>query len=162
MKDKTIRVLLVDDEVELVDSLRKRLLRRGFTVVGVLSGLEAISMAKQRPFDVAVIDLKMPGMDGLEVLEKMKAIQPMVQAIMLTGHGSIEAAHHSGRLDASEFLLKPADFNQLVELIEGACDKKRKMQRQVFADELQKVVSSYRSPQEIMSATAQLREKYEQ
>jgi len=162
MKDKTIRVLLVDDEEELVRSLRKRMLRRGFSVVGALDGPEAIATAEQRLFDVAVIDLKMPGMGGLEVLEKLKAIQPMIQAIVLTGHGSVEAAHQSGRLDATSFLLKPADFDHLAERIQKCCDEKRNKQREAFDREIQQIVGSYRSPHEIMEDTARARAKYEQ
>jgi DNA-binding NtrC family response regulator len=162
MKDKAIRVLLVDDEAELVSSLRKRLLRRGFTVVGTLSGREALSEAEHRRFDVAVVDLKMPGMDGLEVLERLKALQPAIRAIVLTGHGSVEAAHQSGRLDAASFLIKPADFDELVERIQKASEEKRKTQRETFDRELQEIISSYRSPHEIMEATAHLRDKYEQ
>ena len=162
MKDKTIRVLLVDDEEELVSSLRKRMLRKGFTVVGTLSGPEAIAAAEQRPFDVAVIDLKMPGMGGLEVLKKLKAIQPMIQAIILTGHGSVDAAHQSGRLDAVSFLIKPADFDQLVESIQKACHEKREMQREACGREIQEIVGSSRSPHEIMDDTARVRARYEQ
>jgi len=162
MRDLAIRVLLVDDEAELVSSLRKRMLRRGFTVVGTLTGEDAISAAEHRRFDVAVVDLKMPGMDGLEVLQSLKAIQPSIQAIVLTGHGSVDAAHQSGRLDATRFLLKPADFNQLVESIQQAAEERRRNLREAYDGELQEIISSYRSPHEIMEATARLRDKYEQ
>jgi DNA-binding NtrC family response regulator len=161
MKDDAVRVLLVDDEVELVSNLRKRMLRRGFTVVGTFSGKEAISAAESRQFDVAVVDLKMPGMDGLEVLERLKALQPTLRAIILTGHGTMEAAHRSGLLDAVSFLTKPAEFDELVELIQKSCDEKRELQRKAYDRELQKIISSYRSPHEIMEATDRLREKYD-
>ncbi len=162
MFQKAIRVLIVDDEPELVGSLRKRMLRRGFTVVGTLSGRKALAAAELRRFDVAVIDLKMPEMDGLETLKRLKSLQPTVQAIILTGHGSVEAALQSGRLAATYFLPKPFDFSQLVEFIQKAATEGRTAQRELYQRELQKVVSSYRTPQEIMEACAQLREQYEQ
>ncbi len=160
MKEQAISVLLVDDEEELVSNLRKRMLRRGFSVVGTLSGSEAVSAAEHRRFDVAVVDLKMPGMDGLEVLEKLQELQPTLRAIILTGHGTVEAAHKSGLLNAVNFLTKPADFDELVDLIQKAYDEKREVQRQAYDRELQKIISSYRSPHEIMEATDRLREKY--
>ncbi len=160
MKDKAIRVLLVDDEAELVSNLRKRMLRRGFTVVGTLSGKEALSAAEHRQFDVAIVDLKMPGMGGLEVLEKLKELQPELRAIILTGHGTVAAAHQSGLLDAVHFLAKPADFDELVGFIKKAYEEKRDKQRKAYDRELHLIVSSYRSPNEIMEATDRLRDKY--
>ncbi len=162
MDNNTIKVLLVDDEAELVNSLRKRLLRRGFIAVGVHSGPEAVYVVKQRSFDVAVVDLKMPGMDGLQVLEQLKTLQPMLKSIILTGHGSIDAAHQSGRLEAIKFLTKPADFGQLIELIETAYQEKRRAQRAAYNRELTKVISSRPTPHEMMAATTRLRAQYEQ
>ena len=89
---QTIRVLLVDDEETLIEYLSKRLLKQGFTVKAAFSGEEAVTVAKGQQFDVAVVDLKMPGMDGVETQRKLKDIQPFLQCIVLTGHGSIESA----------------------------------------------------------------------
>lgn len=162
MEPKPIQVLLVDDEAELVSSLRKRMIRRGFSVLGALSGSEALVAAESRSFDVAVVDLTMPGMSGLELLEKLKALQPMLQTIVLTGTGSVQAAHQSGRLDAMCYVSKPADFEQLVELIHAAHAEKRTSLRHAFERELHRITCSHRSPLEIMDATARLRKKYEQ
>ena len=93
MKDKpNIRVLLIDDEETLLEYLSKRLLKKGFTVKVAVSGEEALGAAKEEQFDVAVVDLKMPGIDGVETQKRLREIQPFLQCIVLTGHGSIDSA----------------------------------------------------------------------
>ncbi|MBL7204197.1 MAG: response regulator, partial [Desulfobacteraceae bacterium] len=82
-----MRVLLIDDEETLIEYLSKRLLREGFTVKATFSGEEAVEVATNEDFDVAVVDLKMPGIDGVETQQKLKKIQPFLQSIVLTGHG---------------------------------------------------------------------------
>lgn len=162
VQNTDIRVLLVDDEVDLVSQLEKRLRRRGLVVRGVYTGSEALALARGQPFDVAVIDLTMPGMDGLQLLEELKRIQPMVQTIVLTGHGSIENAHRSGQLDARRFLSKPCELDELLAAIHSAYQFKRITQRAAYDRELQEVISSRHSPHEIMAASAHLQKKYEQ
>ncbi|RLB24158.1 MAG: response regulator, partial [Deltaproteobacteria bacterium] len=82
-----MRVLLIDDEQTLLEYLSKRLLREGFTVKATFSGEEAIEAASNENYDVAVVDLKMPGIDGVETQKRLKKIQPFLQCIVLTGHG---------------------------------------------------------------------------
>lgn len=109
-----IRALLIDDEETLVEYLSKRLLREGFTVKAAFSGEEAVEVATNEDFDVAVVDLKMPGIDGVETQQKLKKIQPLLQSIVLTGHGAIDTALESGRQDAFKYLLKPIEYDNLV------------------------------------------------
>lgn len=161
MVDKPVRVLLVDDEVELVSHLQKRLKARGLAVATATSGDEAIEVADAETFDVAVVDLKMPGLDGLETLARLKELQPMMYAIMLTGHGSFEAAHESGKHDAYRFLTKPHDFDALLAVIEEAAETKRKAQQEGYQRELAELVGSSHSPREIMAETERLRKKYD-
>lgn len=106
----SIRVLLVDDEQDLVEFLAQRLLRKGITVTATTSGPEALEAVRRQAFDVAVVDLKMPLMDGVEVLRRVKEMQPYLEVIMLTGHGSAESAHAAGRLDAFRYVMKPCDY----------------------------------------------------
>ncbi len=158
----SIRVLLVDDEQDLVEFLAQRLLRKGITVTATTSGPEALEAVRRQAFDVAVVDLKMPLMDGVEVLRRVKEMQPYLEVIMLTGHGSAESAHAAGRLDAFRYVMKPCDYEELLALIQEAYKKKRKELFEMFQRELQKVMERGGSPREIMSATDRLRLEYEQ
>ncbi len=114
-------ILLVDDEARFRVTLSKRLGERGQDVTAVSSGMEAIAELKERDYDVVVLDVKMPGMDGLETLTALKKIRPHTQVILLTGHASMDSSIEGMRLGAFEFVLKPCDIDQLLELIEAAC-----------------------------------------
>ena len=120
-----IRLLLVDDEKRLVETLCKRLTARGLDVEGVHSGAEALSLHETNPFDVALLDVRMPVMDGITVLREIKKIQPLLQVIMLSGNASVNAAVEGMRLGAVEYLLKPADIEDVLAKIEEAFKKKR-------------------------------------
>ncbi len=112
-------VLLVDDEERFRTSLAQRLRLRGYETIDLGSGEEAVKRARaDASIDVVVLDRKMPGMSGEEVLKEIKQFRPEVQIIMLTGHGSIESATEAGRLDAYAYLEKPCDLEQLVAAIE--------------------------------------------
>ena len=162
MSDHIIRILLVDDEQELVDYLAKRLRKKGHEVVGVTSGKEAIEQVTTQIFDVAVLDLKMPEMDGIEVLKHLKEAQPYLQVVMLTGHGSMDSALESGRHDAFRFLVKPYEFEGLQETLDEANAQKKKDQRQAFQDELRELIAHTTEPHELMHETNRLRKYYEQ
>ena len=157
-----IRVLLVDDEVELIEYMAKRLSKRDLAVEAVVSGPEAIELASKQSFDVVVLDLKMPEMDGIEVLRNLHQSQPFLQAIMLTGHGSLESALESGRYNAFRFLVKPVDTEKLLQTIQEACDHRRKMLKEAFMEELLELNSTVTSPMELVETTNRLRSKYEQ
>jgi DNA-binding NtrC family response regulator len=127
MKDSrnlSIRVLLIDDEHGYVYVLSKRLSKRGFEVGKASSGSEAFQILRQRNFDVAILDLKMTDMDGIEVLKVLKKMAPELVVIMLTGHGSAEAAHDGIRLGAYDYLTKPCETEELIEIIMEAYDKR--------------------------------------
>ncbi|MBD3382232.1 MAG: response regulator [candidate division Zixibacteria bacterium] len=119
------RVMLVDDEVQFRESMAKRLKMRGYDIVDVGTGEEAIKIARNdSDLEVAVLDLKMPGMSGDQVLKDIKEFRPALQVIMLTGHGSVQSAMEIGRLDAFRYLEKPCDIDKLVEVIEEAREAK--------------------------------------
>jgi len=163
MREPGIRVLLVDDERELVDYLGKRLRKRGHEVVGVNSGKDALDQVKSQLFDVAVLDLKMPEMDGIELLTLLKEELPCLQAIMLTGHGSLDSALESGRQDAFRFLVKPYELQGLVETIREAYEDGRRHKKELFDAELQEAMTAFSTaPHELIRETTRLRKKYEQ
>ena len=108
-----LRVLVVDDESELVEALVERLEIRGFQAQGATSGAEAISAAQDHQFDVAVVDLKMPGMDGLQVIRELMKIQPELKCVLLTGHGAAENPEQGRRCGASDCMMKPIDIDVL-------------------------------------------------
>ena len=110
-------VLIVDDEQDFVEAVVKRLMRRGFRVYGVNGGQEALDILRQHPVDVVVLDVLMPGMDGLETLRRMKEMHPQVQVILLSGHGGEELGMRGMAYGAFAYLLKPVAFSRLVETI---------------------------------------------
>jgi DNA-binding NtrC family response regulator len=117
---EAIRLLLVDDEVGYLEVLSKRLTRRGFKVTTASSGAEAIRALRAWNFDVAVVDLKMEDMDGIEVLKIFKKMDPSLRVIMLTGHGSERAARDGISQGAFDYLIKPVGLKRLVETISAA------------------------------------------
>ena len=128
-ENKDIRVLLIDDEQTLLEYLAKRLLREGFTVKVTFSGEEALQVAAEEDYDVAVVDLKMPGMDGTETQRRLKEIQPNLQCIVLTGHGPVESDLESGHENSYHYLLKPVEFESLMQTIRDAYQHKMRVQR---------------------------------
>ena len=116
-----IRLLLIDDEEAYVQVLAKRLGKPNIQVTPALSGSEAIQKLRRDDFDVAILDLKMEDMDGLEVLKIFKKMVPNMPVIMLTGHGSETAAREGLELGAFDYLTKPCDFEDLVSKIVEAC-----------------------------------------
>lgn len=116
----SIKLLLVDDETGFVDVLSKRLARREIQVTNAYSGTEAIQALRKEPFDVAVLDLKMDDMDGLEVLGIFKKMDPKMPVIMLTGHGSEQAAREGISSGAFDYLTKPYELEDLIGKIREA------------------------------------------
>ncbi len=155
-----IKVLLVDDEETLLEYLSKRLLKKGFTVRATFSGEEAIKAAKEENFDVAIVDLKMPGIDGVTTQQELHKIQPFLQCIVLTGHGSIDSALQSGQEDAFMYLLKPVDYDQLVDGIYKAYEKKMKLQSEKFREKVEEIYRSGMGAKGIKKAINELRKTY--
>jgi DNA-binding NtrC family response regulator len=118
--DEPIRLLLVDDEEGYVDVLSKRMTKRSMRVTTAVSGAEAIQALRKEDFDVAVVDLKMEDMDGIEVLKVLKKMEPELSVIMLTGHGSEKAAREGIEFGAFDYLTKPCDLDDLVAKIREA------------------------------------------
>jgi DNA-binding response OmpR family regulator len=121
---KEMKVLLVDDEEEFVKTLAERIEMREVKSKVALNGEEALKTMDEDLPDVMVLDLKMPGIDGLEVLRRAKKAYPGVQIIMLTGHGSEKDEKEARRLGVFEYLQKPVEFEKLMRTITKAYKKK--------------------------------------
>lgn len=117
------RVLLVDDEEDFLESLSGRLETRGLKVTGATRGEEAVDLVDKQDFDAIVLDLAMPGMDGLETLKKIREKHPEAEIIMLTGHASVKSSVEAMKLGAEDYLEKPFDINALLEKINEAKSK---------------------------------------
>jgi DNA-binding response OmpR family regulator len=122
---RPIRLLLVDDEQSFVEVLTKRLRKRSFEVTSVLSGKEAIRIMRSQSFDISVLDLKMEDLDGIEVLKIFKILDPQMPVIILTGHGSEQAAREGLALGALDYLMKPCDLEELMRKIFDAVGRRR-------------------------------------
>ena len=119
-----MKLLLVDDEADFRTTLTKRMQRRKVDVHGVESGDAALAWLAANPVDVVILDVKMPGMDGIETLRMIKSRHPLIEVIMLTGHASMEAAIEGMEMGAFDYLMKPMDMDELLYKAEDACKKK--------------------------------------
>jgi len=141
-KGTEAKVLLVDDEQDFLETLSSRLEMRGLKVSAVTSGEQAISEAKQQDYDAIIVDLSMPGIDGLETLKRIKADNPTAEIIMLTGHASIQSGVEAMKLGAGDFLQKPVELAELMEKIGEAKDKKMLVLQKQSQEELRKILQS--------------------
>ena len=120
-----LRVLFVDDEDDFRETIVKRLNARKIRAMGAESGVRALEIVKDNDFDVIVLDVKMPGMDGIETLRHIKQMKPEIEVIMLTGHASVEFGLKGMQLGAFDYVMKPAPLNELLDTINQAYSKKR-------------------------------------
>ncbi len=120
-----IKILLVDDEISYVNVLANRLARRNIFATRTYSGTAAIQALRKEDFDVVILDLKLEDMDGIEVLKIMKKMVPDISVIMLTGHGSEEAAREGLREGARDYLTKPCALTELIYKIREVFDRKK-------------------------------------
>lgn len=134
------KVLLVDDEKEFLDVLGERMKIRGMEVKTTSSALAALDVLEKESFDVIILDLMMPEMDGLEALKRIKKNRPELQVILLTGHGSIEKGVEAMRLGAMDFVEKPADLETLSAKIEKARARKMILVERKVEEEIRKIL----------------------
>ena len=118
------RVLLVDDEKDFLETLVKRLKKRKLDVMAASGGIEAVQTVTEQQVDVVVLDVKMPDMNGIDTLKAIKKIRPSAEVIMLTGHADMEIAIEGMELGAFDYLMKPADIDELLYKIQDAYKKK--------------------------------------
>lgn len=120
-----LRVLIVDDEEELVSALVERLNLRGFKARGVTTGDDALELLDEMECDVVLLDVKMPGLGGLEVIRRIKEKNPSLGVVLLTGHGSVESVQEGMARGAFDYLMKPVKFDDLVHVLAAAAAGKQ-------------------------------------
>jgi len=139
MSDK-IKLLIVDDEIKFLESVARRLEMRDFDVTKASSGEVAVEAASSGKFDLALLDLKMPGMDGKQVLEILKKEHKYLEVIILTGRGSMDSAVECTKLGAFSYLPKPYELNNLLEILNKAYQARLKKKFESDQDRMQKIL----------------------
>ena len=134
------RVLLVDDEEDFLTTLAERLETRGLTVSTVTKGEDAVKKVDEQNFDLIILDLAMPGIDGLETLKRIKAKQPDAEVIILSGQGSIKTSIEAMKLGAEDFLQKPVNISDLMDKISDAKDKRLLVMQKKSVKEIEKIL----------------------
>ena len=122
---KKADILLVDDEIVFTTNMSRLLTSRGYQVTPVQNGEEALAALKEKPFDVMVLDLKMPMMDGITTLQEMKKMNLLTEVLILTGHGSMDTAFQAIEMGAYDYVTKPCEIAELVSKIEAAHARKK-------------------------------------
>ncbi len=134
------KVCLVDDEKDFVEALAQRLEVRDFDVTVALDGEQALEIVSNQDVDVVVLDVVMPGKDGIEVLREIKQINPLVEVIMLTGHATVDVAIEGMKVGAHDFLMKPTDTTDLIAKITTAHQKKAGHEERIRQAEIQNII----------------------
>ena len=161
MAKEKINLLLVDDEEQFLRSTTKRLEVRDFNVIAVTSGDKAIEAARKHPIDIALVDLKMPGMDGEETLKALKAEHQWMEVVILTGHGSIDSAVECTKDGAYSYLQKPCEFDRLLEMLTEAYKKKVMNKMKIHKEKMDELlkVSISRSTRDILKKIREMDEE---
>jgi DNA-binding NtrC family response regulator len=132
------KVLLVDDETDFLETLTKRLKKRNLTLKSASTGEEALRLLTSETVDVVVLDVRMPGMDGIQVLREIKKDYPLVEVILLTGHANVEVAITGMRWGAFDYLMKPAGIDELLYKIQDAYKAKTIQEQKIDQLEAEK------------------------
>ena len=135
-------ILIVDDEAPFVETMTKRLAKRDLNVISAFSGQEALKALDKHPeVDVVILDVKMPGMDGIETLKKIKATHPLIEVVMLTAHATVESAIEGMRFGAFDYLMKPCDMDQLIGKANDASQKKQGHEEKIREAHVKEILS---------------------
>ena len=130
-----IRILIVDDEYQLIDAFRKKLSKEGMEVLVALNGKDAINIIKNESIDIGLFDIRLPDINGVDLLGKLKEMQPTAEVIMLTGHASVDTAIKSMKLGAYDYLTKPCRLVELHNVILKAYEKKQLKEKNIVLEE---------------------------
>lgn len=141
MAEDKINILIVDDEEKFLNSIKRRLEVRDFNVVAVNRGEKAIEAARNNPIDIALVDLKMPGIDGEETLKALKKEHKWMEVVILTGHGSIESAVECTKSGAYEYLQKPCELEELLEALKNAYQKRVMNKKDIDAIRMREIIA---------------------
>ena len=145
-----MQLMLVDDEERFLSTTKKLLARKGYDVLTAASGLEALEILASQTVHVVILDVKMPGMDGMETLQEIKRRFPLVEVIMLTGHATVESAVEGLKSGATDYLVKPTDMDELLEKAVEAFEKRKRLEEKIRVAQSRGVM---KSPREIMMDT---------
>lgn len=137
-----IKLLIVDDETRFLNTLAQRLRLRGFDVTAVDNGTDAIETAKTGEFEIALVDLKMPGMDGEKVLELLKENDPFIEVIILTGHGSLESSVACSKLGSHGYLQKPCETIELLQILKEAYKARVRKKKKLTDEKMEQLTIS--------------------
>jgi DNA-binding NtrC family response regulator len=147
------KLMLVDDEIRFLQTTQKVLERKGFEVLTATGGQGALEVLDKQIVPVVILDVKMPGMDGVETLKAIKAFHPLVEVIMLTGNATVKSAIEGLKAGAFDYLMKPCDIDVLVNKAEEAHSKRVMMEEKIRAAQLR---LSMKSPREILKQTREV------
>jgi len=143
-------LMLVDDEERFLSTTQKLLSRKGYDVLTATSGAEALENLRTHKIHVVILDVKMPGMDGIETLKAIKRTYPLVEVIMLTGHATVESAVDGLKSGATDYLMKPTDVQDLIVKAEEAFEKRNVLEEKIRVAQTR---SFMKSPREILRET---------
>jgi len=138
---REFNVLVIDDEREFRDITVKSLQRHGLKVQGADCGEKGLEILRDSPTDVVLLDVKMPGIDGIETLRRIRSLKPLVEVVLLTGHASVDSGIEGMKLGAFDYLMKPIELEPLLEKITDAYDKKRLHQEKIEQAEIKRNMS---------------------
>ncbi len=136
----TMNLLLVDDEEMFLSTTQKLLEKRGVKTLTCTNGYDALELLGTRRIDVVVLDIKMPGIGGIDVLSKIKQKKPDVEVILLTGHASVETAVEGLKLGAFDYLIKPATISEIMAKVEEAFAKKQAKEERTRKDKIDRII----------------------
>lgn len=150
--ENRINLLFADDEEKFLEAMTKRLEARDFSVIAVTRGDKAIEAARNNPVDVALLDLRMPGMNGEETLKALKKEHNWMEIVILTGHGNIDSAVECTKMGAHSYLQKPCDLDQLMEVLKEAYKKRVMNKTRIDEGKMDKLleISQSSSPMDIL------------
>jgi DNA-binding NtrC family response regulator len=156
--DDKINILLVDDEEALLDSIKRRLQIRAFNVIAVNRGGKALEVVRQHPIDVAILDLKMPGMSGKDVLVNLKRDYPWLEIVILTGHGSFDPENEKVYGQAYTYLAKPCDLETLLHVLVEAYKKTVMNKNKIAMKEMESILKAptMKSAREVLKKLKEL------
>ncbi|MDZ7698004.1 MAG: response regulator [Deltaproteobacteria bacterium] len=145
-----MKMMLVDDEERFLSTTEKLLLRKGYDVLTATSGTEALEKLRTHNMHVVILDVKMPGMDGIETLKAIKREYPLVEVIMLTGHATVDSAVEGLKAGATDYLMKPTDVEDLIQKAEEAFAKREVLEGKI---RVARTRAMGKSPREILKET---------
>ncbi len=142
-----MRLMLVDDEERFLSTTKKLLAKKGYDVLTATGGAQALEILKQKNIHVVILDVKMPGMDGIETLKEIKRQFPLVEVIMLTGHATVESAIDGLKSGATDYLMKPIEVDDLLQKALEAFEKRLRLEEKIRLAQTRKFM---KSPREIL------------